>query len=69
MRVSPEEIAAAFILAVARDIKKHEPEDLLQKWYRQLRSTTCVFVLLPSQIDRYWYALERRENVEHEYQA
>ena len=69
MRVSPEEIAAAFILAVARDIKKHEPEDLLQKWYRQLRSTTCVFVLLPSQMDRYWYALERRENVEHEFQA
>ena len=69
MRVSPEEIAAAFILAVARDIQKQKPDDLLQKWYKQLRSTTCVFALRPGQMDRYWYALERRENVEHEFQA
>ena len=69
MRVSPEEIAAAFILAVASDIQKQKPDDLLQKWYTQLRPTTCVCVLLPGQMDRYWYALERRENVEHEFQA
>ena len=69
MRVSPEEIAAAFLFAIARDIQRHETEEVLQKWYRHLRSLTCTFVHLPCQMGRYWYALERREDVDHEYTA
>ena len=69
MRVSPEEIAAAFLLAIARDITRKETKEVLNRWYKLVRSTTCNFVLLPSEMDRYWYSLERRENCEHEFTA
>ena len=32
LRVSPEEITSAFILAIARDIKRKDPDEVLQKW-------------------------------------
>ena len=69
MRVSPEEIAAAFLLAIARDITRKGTKEVLNRWYKFVRSTTCNFVLLPSEMDRHWYSLERRENCEHEFTA
>ncbi len=68
-RVSPEEITSAFILAVARDIVNKEPDDVIKKWKQHMRSTTCRFVVLPNQWKRYWYALARREEVDHTYRA
>ena len=61
MRVSPEEITGAYFLAVARDIGRGEPTETLPEWEKCIISTTCKFVLLPGQMDRYWYALRRRE--------
>ena len=69
MRVSPEEITAAYFFAVARDIGRHEPSEILQEWEKCILSTTCKFVLLPGQMDRYWYALARREDIDHTFQA
>ena len=69
MRVSPEEITGAYLIAVARDIEKNEPDELLQQWERHILSTTCKFVVLPGQMDRYWYALRRREDVDHSFEA
>eukprot|EP00975_Prorocentrum_lima_P063759 12893466-Prorocentrum_lima.AAC.1 len=50
-RLSSEKITAAFILAIARDIEKQEADELLFQWRRQLKSTTCRFVLLPMEIN------------------
>ena len=69
MRVSPEEISAAFLLAIARDIIRKETKDVLNRSYKLVRSTTCTFVLPQSEMDRYWYSLDRRENCEHEFTA
>ena len=69
MRVSPEEITGAYFIAVARDIGRSEPSEILQEWEKCILSTTCKFVLLPGQMDRYWYALARREDIDHTFQA
>ena len=60
MRVSPEELTTAFVLAVARDITRGETDQVLQKWRDIMLTTTCKFVFLPTPMDRYWAALERR---------
>ena len=69
MRVSPEEITGAYFLAVARDIGRGEPTETLREWEQCMLSTTCKLVLLPGQMDRYWYALARREDIDHTFQA
>ena len=69
MRVSPEEITGAYFLAVARDIGRGEPTETVRAWEKCILSTTCKFVLLPGQMDRYWYALARREDIDHTFQA
>ena len=69
MRVSPEEITGAYFLAVARDIGRGEPTDTLQEREKCILPTTCKFVLMPGQMDRYWYALARREDIDHTFQA
>ena len=63
LRVSPEEVTGAFVLAIARDIQNSEPDDILRAWKQVALSTTCVFKVLPSASDRYWYALQQREQV------
>ena len=50
-QVSPEEIAAAHILAIARDVEKQEGEDIMEEWAKYLRSSTCVFVVLDSDME------------------
>ena len=62
LRVSPEEITSAVTLAIARDIANHEADTVLAEWKRVVRSTTCTFKLLATSSDRYWYALQQREN-------
>ena len=42
--VSPEELRAAFLLAVARDIKLHKDPEI-KEWRRHALSTTATFVL------------------------
>jgi len=61
LRVSPEEITGALVLAIARDIQNSEPAEVLQSWKQVVLSTTCVFKVLPTATDRYWYALQQRE--------
>ncbi len=68
-RVSPEEITSAFIMAIARDINRKEPDEVVKEWKQHMRSTTCRFVVLPNQWKRYWYALARREEVDHIHRA
>ena len=61
LRVSPEEITGALVLAISRDIQNNEPAEVLQSWKQVILSTTCVFKVLPTATDRYWYALQQRE--------
>ena len=69
MRVSPEELTTAFVMAVARDIKRSEPMETLPQWKRMMLSTPCRFAILPSSMQRYWYALVMREDITHQYEA
>eukprot|EP00969_Alexandrium_andersonii_P086462 3811404-Alexandrium_andersonii.AAC.1 len=43
-QVSPDEVTAAFVLAIARDIENEEPADVLGAWKHKMRSTTCRFI-------------------------
>lgn len=61
LRVSPEELTGAYVLAIARDIRNNEPNEVLLAWKQYVLSTTCVFKVLPLSTDRYWYALNQRE--------
>ena len=61
--VSPEEITSAFLMAVARDIKNSESNEILQEWKNYMLSTTARFMFLPRQMDRYWYAFDQREQL------
>ena len=68
-RASPEEITAAFIFTVARDIDNHEADEVILQWNAYVLSTTCRFVFLPTQVSRYWHALEQREQLDHAYRV
>jgi len=61
LRVSPEEITGAVVLAIARDISNNECDEVLHAWRRHVLSTTGRFQVLPTSSDRYWYALQQRE--------
>ena len=63
LRVSPEEITAAVLLAIARDIEDGVPDAVLKAWRNTVLSTTCTFKVLPDSTARYWYALQQRENI------
>ena len=63
MSVSPEEVIGAIAMAIARDIRNSESDEVLQAWKQIALSTTCVFKAMPSASDRYWYALNQRERV------
>ena len=69
LRVSPEEVTGAIVLAIARDIRNSESDEVLQAWKQIALSTTCVFKVMPSASDRYWYALNQREHVSMTYTA
>ena len=66
-QVSPEEITAAYLLAIARDVLKQEGDDIVEEWAKYLRSSTCIFVVLDSDMEMYWYAVEQREALEQTY--
>ena len=68
-QVSAEEITAAYILAIARDVAKQEGEDIMEEWAKYLRSSTCNFVVLDSDMEMYWYAVEQREALEQTYKV
>ena len=61
LRVSPEEITGAVVLAIARDITNNECDAVLRAWRRHVLSTSGRFQVLPAATDRYWYALQQRE--------
>ncbi len=68
MRVSPEELTTAFVLAVARDIKRWEPKTVLEEWKRAMPSVPCKFAILHTSMDRYWYALRLQADSTHIFQ-
>ena len=51
-RVSPDEMIAAFLLAIARDIIKEEPE--VDKWKGHLLSVTFKFLIRSSENAELW---------------
>ena len=63
LRLSPEELPAALLQAVALDIEAGMPEARLEKWNHILRSTMYEFVLAPSQADQFWKAIQLREDI------
>ncbi len=69
LRVSPEEISTAFIMAIARDIKRQDPEEIIQQWKKLMLNTSCRFVRLEDQWKRYWHSLSLRETLDHTYKA
>ncbi len=68
-RVSPEEITAAYIIAIKRDIDNNESDQALTQWRTHMLSTSFRFVLLPTQQSRYWFALDQREQMDHQYRV
>ena len=64
-QVSPDEVTAAYILAIARDVGNEEADETLQAWKKFMLSTTCRFVVLPTQMSMYWYALTQRDVTLH----
>ena len=56
-QVSPEEITAAYILAIARDVEKQEGEEIMDD------------VVIDSDMEMYWYAVEQREALEQSYKV
>ena len=58
MRVSPEEVTGAIVLA-ARDIDNNEDISVLRAWKRSVLSTTGMFKILPTAK----YALQERERI------
>ena len=69
LRISPEKVTGAIVIAIARDIRNSESDEVLQAWKQVALSTTCVFKVMPSASDRYWYALSQREHVSMTYTA
>ena len=57
-QVSPEEITAAYIMAIARDIDNQAEDYILSAWLKYLRTCTCVFIVLDSDMEMYWHAAE-----------
>ena len=55
-QVSPEEITAAYIMAIANDAERQEGEDTTKVWVSYVRSAVCAFIVLDSDMDKYWYA-------------
>ena len=61
LRVSPDEITTAFVLAVARDFKINELNTVLRTWMKHALSATGKFVVSATTTDRYWHSLQQRE--------
>ena len=61
LRVSPEEITGAVVLAISRDITNNECDAVIRAWRKHVLSVSGRFQVLPSATDRYWYALQQRE--------
>ena len=66
-QVSPEEITAAYIMAIARDIENQVEDYVLSLWRKHLRTCTCVFIVLDSARQMYFYALKQREALQRSY--
>ena len=66
-QVPPEEITAAYILAIARDIDNQAEDYILSDWVRYFRTCTCVFIVLDTNMEMYWYAVKQREALELSY--
>jgi len=60
-RVSPEELTAAVLMAIARAIEDNEPDAVLREWRRQCLSTTATFKQLPDDDAVFWYAVRQRD--------
>ena len=56
-------------MAIARDIKREDPDEVVQKWKHHMLCTNCRFVLLEDQWKRYWHALAVREDIDHLFRA
>ena len=61
--VSPEEIRAAFLLAIARDVAAGAPESVVRKWVKLSLSCTATFVLDATPPHKYSRARQFRENL------
>jgi hypothetical protein len=61
--VTPDELRHAYILAISRDITAKKDDSVLRSWRNHVLSTT-MSVLFHNDIDeRYWVALQARENI------
>ncbi len=68
-RLSPDEITAAYIFAIKRDIDNQKSEEVLMQWREHMLCTTFRFVLLPTHASEYWFALDQREQMDHQYRV
>ncbi|MFM7983036.1 MAG: hypothetical protein ACKPKO_27305, partial [Candidatus Fonsibacter sp.] len=65
---SPEAFRHAYLFAIARDIEAEEWE-AVDKWVQPTLSTTFTFVLHADVEERYWAALQMRDNIAQNSQA
>ncbi len=63
LRVSPEEVTSAQLLAMARDVRNQESVEVRRGWARAARSAIGTFKKLETPSQRYWYALQQRETL------
>lgn len=61
LRLSPEELSHAFLVAIHRDIENQVPEDTLLEWVKYARSCCVQFVEPTGTEAVYWEAFNLRE--------
>lgn len=62
-RVSPDEVAHALVLAVARDIERSEDTEVLQKWRWVFLTHSIEFHRADTHQERYFMSLQMREDI------
>ena len=69
MSVSPEEVLHAYIFAVDEAISGKASKEELNKWLAVALTTTMTFEVLPSHDDRYFRAVNLREDLKANYRT
>ena len=63
LRLSPEELSRAFVVAISQDINSGADEERLQLWLKHARSCCVVFVEPQGVEGAYWEAFNLREHI------
>ena len=54
-------------MTIPRDVENVEADHIMNEWVKYLRSSTCVFIVLDSDMEMYWHAVKQGEALERRY--